>query len=110
MKKLKTDMLDWLDKYKSTGGKITTYVCPHCQSILETPKAHGVGSKGYWDSLKVCYECEKPSFVKVWPNGKTEVLIPQSETKCPECLRKTSQEELNMFDGLCEDCSEGCYA
>lgn len=25
--------------------------------------------------------------------------------KCPECLKKTSQEELDMFGGVCEECS-----
>lgn len=26
-------------------------------------------------------------------------------TTCPECLQPTHQEELNMFGGLCEECS-----
>lgn len=27
------------------------------------------------------------------------------EIKCPECLEATSQEELDMFNGLCEECN-----
>jgi len=26
--------------------------------------------------------------------------------QCPECLRAVKQEELDMFDGLCEICQE----
>ena len=25
---------------------------------------------------------------------------------CPECMEETSQEELDMFGGLCETCNE----
>ena len=28
--------------------------------------------------------------------------------KCPECLRETDQEELDMFGGFCEECSLEC--
>jgi len=37
-----------------------------------------------------------------------EVIYPESESMriiCPECLEKTSQDELDMFGGFCEECS-----
>lgn len=108
MKKFKKDVLEWLENFKSKGGTVTTYVCPHCESTLETPQPtkNQVGSKGYWDSMKSCYECEKPSFVKTFPNGKTEILQHTNDVHCPECLKKSSNEELYMFNGLCEECSK----
>lgn len=30
----------------------------------------------------------------------------EDKPECPECMDKTSQEEMNMFGGLCETCSE----
>ena len=27
------------------------------------------------------------------------------KTICPECMEETSQDELDMFGGLCEECS-----
>lgn len=32
-------------------------------------------------------------------------LVSGSFSKCPECLQPTPQEELDMFGGLCEECS-----
>lgn len=108
MKKFKQDVLDWLQNYKSTGGKVTTYVCPHCQNTLETPQPSkdAVGSKGYRYSMKSCYECEKSSFVKTFPDGKIEIVQFSSDVHCPECLEISSNEELYMFNGLCEECSK----
>ena len=31
----------------------------------------------------------------------------RSKKKCPECLENTAQEELDMFGGLCENCTSG---
>lgn len=31
-----------------------------------------------------------------------------SVVKCPECLYTTDQEELDMFGGLCETCTNEC--
>jgi hypothetical protein len=28
------------------------------------------------------------------------------KSKCPECLQPTSEEELSIFGGLCEECSQ----
>ena len=28
------------------------------------------------------------------------------EIKCPECLKTTTQEELDLFGGFCEECRE----
>ncbi len=59
----------------ASGNKLTTYVCPHCKKTLNTlqPRKNECVSKGFWDSLKRCYECDQPSFVTVYPDGKTEV-------------------------------------
>lgn len=31
--------------------------------------------------------------------------IKKAQIVCSECLQPTTEEELNMFGGLCEDCS-----
>jgi len=36
-------------------------------------------------------------------------LVSGSFSKCPECLQPTPQDELDMFGGLCEECS-GAFA
>ena len=33
------------------------------------------------------------------------VVGSEAELKCPECLNKVDQHELDMFGGLCEECS-----
>lgn len=32
-------------------------------------------------------------------------LLRQEKVICPECLKRVTQEELDMFGGLCEECS-----
>lgn len=32
-------------------------------------------------------------------------MEPEEKTKCPECLTETTQEELDTFGGLCEECT-----
>jgi len=38
-------------------------------------------------------------------NPEVSIIKMGEETKCPECMEETSQEELDMFGGLCEECS-----
>lgn len=35
-------------------------------------------------------------------------LVSISVVECPECLQPKTQEELDTFGGLCEDCSTEC--
>lgn len=78
MTSLKLATMAWIDKAKLKGMQFSTHTCPHCESKLETPQPtkKEVTSKGYWESMKTCYECGKPVFVKTWPTGKTEVVDP----------------------------------
>ena len=34
-----------------------------------------------------------------------DIEIQEDKLKCPECLREVEQCELDMFGGLCEECS-----
>ena len=65
----------YLKRWVKDGKKLTSYVCPHCLKGVATPQPTEdlVSSKGYWDSVKVCVNCGKLSFLKVYPNGKTKV-------------------------------------
>lgn len=65
-----------LERWLKEGNKITTYNCLYCKKDIETaqPKKNMVGSKGFWDSAMICTNCGKISFVRVYPNGKTEVF------------------------------------
>jgi len=62
-------------KMLNNGKTLTQWTCPHCQKPNDTvqPKPGDVSSKGYWDSLKRCYECDESSFVSVYPSGITSV-------------------------------------
>lgn len=40
----------------------------------------------------------------MWKALQQNIVI-GSVSKCPECLQPTPQDELDMFGGLCEECS-----
>jgi hypothetical protein len=53
----------------------------------------------------------RPKDVKVGVSIALEILgeFPVKisvDPKCPECLQRTPQDELDMFNGLCEDCND----
>lgn len=79
---LKADTLEWFAKAAGKGQTFTSYECCHCKKKITTPKPKKseVTSKGYWDGMKTCYECGKPSYVRTFPNGKTEVVNPLTVT------------------------------
>ena len=60
---------------KATKSKLATWVCSncHCQNKTIKPLQSEVSTKGYWDSGKKCALCGHVNFVKVYPDGKTEV-------------------------------------
>lgn len=66
---------EWIENYKSKGGKTTEYICLDCDNPIEIPcpKPSEVSGKGFWDGVKECPECSAHNFVKTWPNGDTEV-------------------------------------
>ena len=95
--------------------------------ILQDEGFHVVeGKDAVKNMIKSCADFgneERCSGYRVFPGGKkcegcpdcTPVIITtasnntaSSEIKaiCPSCLRERLQEELNMHDGLCEDCYE----
>lgn len=41
-------------------------------------------------------------------NESLDRMFPR--VKCPECLQTCSQDELDMFGGLCEECTNGTVA
>lgn len=59
LRKLKTQTLAYLEKWKDKGGKTGGFFCPHCNQPNQTtvPTKKDCGPKGYWDSLVTCYEC-----------------------------------------------------
>jgi hypothetical protein len=60
------------------GGKITKYKCNHCKSKIDCirPTKDLISkNKKYWDNVKICSNCGKLNFVKIYPNGKTESYI-----------------------------------
>lgn len=62
----------WIKK----GKKLTSYVCPHCLQANTTrqPNKTDVGTKGYWDSARICLHCGAYSFVAVYPSGKVKIV------------------------------------
>jgi len=77
MNTLKIGKEDYLDRWKSNGGKTTFYTCNHCKQQIETrqPTKDLVSSKGYWDSVTSCSKCDGLNFVKVYPSGKTKSIL-----------------------------------
>jgi len=75
-KTLKEEYAEYLTRVKAKGVKTTFYTCPHCEKKIETPQPtkKDVSKKGYWDSTKICPECEKLAFVLVYPNGDTQAI------------------------------------
>jgi len=75
MKTFKEEMKGYLKKWEASGNKVTSYVCQHCKKKIKTPQPTKklVDSRGYWDSMKKCYECGGFNFVLIYPTGKTEV-------------------------------------
>lgn len=37
-----------------------------------------------------------------------DLSIVSNSVECPECMEKVKQEELDMFGGLCENCTTDC--
>jgi len=49
---------------------------------------------------------EEKKVQPTYENGNdVKPLVSGSVCKCPECLQPTSEDELAMFGGLCEECS-----
>lgn len=74
LKKLKSDCERMHKNWLKRGKRLTTYHCNHCNDDIITtrPQKSDTGSKGYWDSATICYECGGMNFVAVWPDGKTK--------------------------------------
>lgn len=53
---------------------------------------------GFWNILRNRCEVYRA-------NARKEQAMSE-ETRCPECDEPTPQDELDMFDGLCEYCVE----
>lgn len=52
---------------------------------------------------------QRPSFEEWWANfQRKEEAKSLDKVICPECLKVTTKEELHMFGGLCEDCTNEC--
>lgn len=75
--KFKKEYLELIERLRKDGKKITTWKCNHCKCDNETvqPTKKNVGTQGYWDGLKTCYDCGYASYVKTYPNGVTEAEI-----------------------------------
>lgn len=69
----KREHFKYIKKWVESGGKVAIYECQFCHKENETqrPQKNMVSRKGYWDSVKICFECSRLNFVKVYPNGKT---------------------------------------
>lgn len=77
---LRDQCLAWNARAKARGEQFTKWICPHCLIAQEAmqPRPIMVDDRGFWDSLKTCLDCGHRSFVKVWPDGRTEVLNQQT--------------------------------
>jgi hypothetical protein len=71
----KKECLSYLNRYKKNGGKLATITCCECLRKIKTPQPSKdeVSQKGYWDTMKKCYECGSYFFVKVYPSGHVNV-------------------------------------
>ena len=76
LKKLKAEHVAYIKKWLDSGEKTAIYECAFCKRDNETikPRKGMVDKRGYWDSVKICVECSRLNFVKVYPSGKTEVI------------------------------------
>lgn len=76
LKKLQKSVAKTHANAKKSGRPFTEYECPHCKQQIETPQPlmNAVGTKGHWDSMKTCTNCGQFNFVRVWPDGRTEVV------------------------------------
>ena len=65
-----------IKKWAESGEKTAFYKCSFCNRENETirPKKDMVDKRGYWDNVKICVECSRLNFVKVWPSGKTVAI------------------------------------
>ena len=61
--------------------EIKKYKCPYCSNEIETrvPTEDLVSSKGYWDSMVKCNQCEGLHFKEIWPNGKIKIYRLEEE-------------------------------
>lgn len=69
-------------------------------NIISLVSAMGL-KKEEWEELKKCYNTYYLNETDI-----SDIDTFFSAEKCPECLRKTSSEELKMFGGFCENCAE----
>ena len=74
--KLRTEHVEYIKRWLDRGEKTAIYKCAFCDKDNETikPQKNMVDKRGYWDSVKICVECSRLNFVKVFPSGKTEVF------------------------------------
>jgi len=76
--KLRKDVEAFHNKIIAGGGKMTKYLCPHCHKQVPTrrPTKDDVTDKGYWDSLKACFECGELAVVMSYPSGRCVAYVP----------------------------------
>ena len=64
---------------------------------LEREKKIDLDLKTAWDNLDQAWN-------EYFQNDKEDTDEDKKKVVCPECLKEVTQEELDMFGGVCEDC------
>lgn len=68
---MKKGYQEYIDRLKSQGKPIATYICPNCGEQIETLKPDNTDD--IYDSSTICPHCGGLHFKKVFPDGSVDV-------------------------------------
>ena len=77
LEKLRAANDAYLARWKGGGRKTTQWKCQHCHASNEhaQPRKGDLGpGRDCWSSMMVCVHCGELNFVKIFPDGYTELV------------------------------------
>jgi len=65
---------EYIKRHIKGGGRVLTYLCPHCEGIINTAAPLDEGE--VWDTISACPHCEGLHFLMTSYHGAEALAAP----------------------------------